>query len=102
MFPHPWGFVGDMYKVSCEVIALQHKKKKRNQAEQDLKIWREIHFFLSQLIKTLHKKKLEKKYGLFYFKYAFGITFQTREGVKLKLCAWVQLAQLAHFQFEHF
>ena len=30
MFPHPWGFVGDMYKVSCEVIALQHKKKVKN------------------------------------------------------------------------
>ena len=64
MFPHPWGFVGDMYKVSCEVIALQHKKKKNG--TKPSKIWKydgKSIFFLS-IDQNTPQKKLEEKYGL--------------------------------------
>ena len=37
MSPHPWGFVGDINKSSCEVLALQHEKT-QTQAGQDLKM----------------------------------------------------------------
>jgi hypothetical protein len=26
MFPHPWGFVGHIYKTTCEVISLKLEK----------------------------------------------------------------------------
>ena len=34
MFPHPWGFVGDIYKSSCEVIPIQLEEKNPTQANQ--------------------------------------------------------------------
>ena len=64
MFPHPWGFVGDQYKTSCEAIALQYEKK-RAKVEQDLKIqWKIpfwIFFFIAQHAPIFfYLKKLEK------------------------------------------
>ena len=34
MFPHPWGFVGDIYKTSCEVKGLQLEEKKNPDPDQ--------------------------------------------------------------------